>query len=335
MRFLIVLCFILLLSVGVAAAQVSDGECVTGDAHNRQPERTALQSHRVKFGMAEDGVVDRRTAALIIDEASVPEGVVGPDGQLWVYYINGAPNSPHGIHISVQMDDGTWELLDCVKFDGEFNGNGVDPDIVRLADGRYRLFYFLGNFVRTGPPDPSAPPPTRSPDEMHSIYSAVSKDGINFTVEGVAFEFPLITDPTVVQLPDGMWMMAAAYNGRIAVARSDDGLTFTSLEPVEDDGIPELSLDAEGNVLLWGREQWRTSDGGMTWARTGSMSLGPDPSIVQLDDGRIAFFYKDFNPDMMPPRGQPPEGNLPPCPPITEDVTPIPCATAQPQSKNG
>jgi hypothetical protein len=170
---------------------------------------------------------------------------------------------------------------------------------------------------------------------MHSIYSAVSKDGINFTVEGVAFEFPLITDPTVVQLPDGMWMMAAAYNGRIAVARSDDGLTFTSLEPVEDDGIPELSLDAEGNVLLWGREQWRTSDGGMTWARTGSMSLGPDPSIVQLDDGRIAFFYKDFNPDMMPPRGQPPEGNLPPCPPITEDVTPIPCATAQPQSKNG
>ena len=329
MRLILCLFLVMVTLPFSVSAQNDATECQAGDP-NRESQ---LASHQIFFGLAENGIINRQHSELIIDGASVPDGTVGLDGNLWVYYVNGTAGT-HGIFVSAQQADGTWQVQDCLKLDGVFNGNAVDPDIVRLDDGRYRLYYFEGYFV-------SPPPPDFANEIPHPIYSAISEDGINFEVEGLAFELPTITDPSVVQLPDGTWLMAMAYSGQTALAKSEDGLSFTAMNPIEDGGIPELSLDADGNVLLWGRSQWLSADGGLTWQITGAQSLNPDASIVWLDNGQLAFFYKDFDPaDRLPspanqPNGNPNDGSnrdLPPCPPPAENVTPYPC---QPQQRAG
>lgn len=281
---------------GPTYSQEVDPTCQAGDPTHTSP----LIDHQVFFGIAENGVIDRNQSQLIIDSASVPDGVVGPDGKLWVYYVNGTPGA-HGIFASVQQDDGTWSVVDCIQLDGVFNGNAVDPDIIRLADGRYRLFYFEGHFV-------DKPPPGTSPETLHPIYSAISEDGLHFEVEGLVFEYPAITDPTVVQLPDQSWLMAAAYIDQVVIASSPDGQQYTMLTIIDDRSIPELSLDEEGAVLMWGQKQWRSLDNGHTWQTTSVPSLNPDPSLVHLEDDLLVFFYKDFAPGSL----NPPNNDNPP-----------------------
>ncbi len=144
----------------VAACPGLDPEKMRGD----------LYEHRVQWASSTDGINFTSLPDVLLEHASVPDAVVRSDGAVWVYFVNGQPGQ-HAVFIAEQQADGTLEVFDCIRLDGEINGNAVDPDIVRLEDGRYRLFYFQGWFVGG------------TPQSAHPFYSAISEDGVHFAVE--------------------------------------------------------------------------------------------------------------------------------------------------------
>ena len=283
--------------------ETAASDCAAGDPNRESP----LYGHQVYFTTSPDGAQFQGDGELILEHASVPDGVVGPDGKLWVYFVNGEPGR-HGIFAARQSDDGAWEIVDCVKLDGRFEGNAVDPDVTRLADGRYRLVYFLGNFVGGPPPEPGQP---------HPIYSAISEDGIHFTVERQLIAVEGVTDPSLAQLPDSRWLLAMTRNGETLLAASDDGYNFELTGvTVAAPGIPELAALPDGRIRLYLSQSFISSDGGQTWTVEEGNFIpggGADPSLAALPDGSYAFFYKGFSeqPGSPPPPGQPGQAGAP------------------------
>lgn len=211
------------------------------------------------------------------------------------YYVSG---SEHGIWLARKDDSGNWTRGQKVMLDNAFEPNAVDPDIIRLNDGRYRIYYFKGWFT--------SPPP---PNEPNKIYSAVSTDGINFTVEDVVFQLNNITDPTVVQLPDSTYLMALAQHAQqstnIIFAKSIDGVSFHQTTTITNAGIPELALLNDGSLRVYynkigGIGSHRSTDNGNSWvAETGlrlsAMFFVGDPSVIKVNDNQWLMFVKGFN----------------------------------------
>ncbi len=291
--------------------------CAAGESGGESP----LYNHQVFLTASPDGFQFADQGEMILDHASVPDGVIGPDGKLWVYFVNGEPGQ-HGVFAARQTESGAWEVLDCVKLDGRFEGNAVDPDVTRLPDGRYRLVYYLGSFVG-GPPTASGQP--------HPIYSAVSEDGIHFTVEQQLIAVEGVTDPSLAQLPDGRWLLALTRNGETLLAASDDGYNFELTGVIVNvRGIPELAVSPDGRIRLYLSQSLISTDGGQTWTVEEGGQIpggGADPSLAALPDGGYAFFYKQIG----GAAGQPEPGN----PPANQPGNPPPGPGADSQPANG
>jgi hypothetical protein len=219
-----------------------------------------------------------------------------------VYFVNGVPGQ-HGIWVAKPSTSGSWDIVGCVRLDGSFNGNAVDPDIVLLSDGRYRLFYYEGYFVSNTPELNEGP---------HPIFSAISEDGLNFEIERQLIAVETVTDPSVVHLANGRWLMALSQGTRTLLADSDDGHDFELTGvAVELGGVPELAILADGNVRLYvtaeGIKSAVSSDEGQTWAVEPGTRLSSsqgeilaDPSLITTSDGGWVLFYK-----MAPPPSPP------------------------------
>ncbi len=184
-----------------------------------------------------------RDGGLAIDGAVDADVVVLPDGHVRMYYGLGVGGSD------------SWRITSSISSDGrmwtpeETNlvGRAWGPaDVVRLPDGRFRMYY-------TPSDDPDL-----APGQHRSVKSAISDDGIHWTVEtghrlnpatftqlvpsdGSGYQ---VSHPGVVRLLDGTWLMLAAYNiGRgfnpkgasssgqtelVVWATSADGLNYTA-----------------------------------------------------------------------------------------------------------
>ena len=210
------------------------------------------------------------------------------------YYVSGSGN--HGIYIAEKDQLGNWKRGKKILLDGQFNGNAVDPDVIKLDDGRYRLFYYKGYFVTPPPPNYTA----------HEIYSAISNDGVNFTVEGKVFESDNITDPTVIKLNDGSYLMACVRGSLDIFAKSVDGKTFQATGvTIQNGGIPELVKLDDGSIRLFyngpgGIISSRSTDGGLTWIKENGVRLSfsggiADPSVIKRADGKWYLIVKGFN----------------------------------------
>ncbi|KAA3662375.1 MAG: exo-alpha-sialidase [Chloroflexi bacterium] len=261
--------------------------CEAGDPSIESP----LSNHHAYLTYTEDGLnFSPGEEQRIIEHASVPDVVIGPDGALWVYFVNGRPGQ-HGIFVARQMPNNSWEIVDCVRLNGQFEGNAVDPDITRLPDGRYRLVYFLGNFVNRG---------TLGPNDPHPIYSAISDDGLNFAIENELISVENVTDPSVVQLPNGSWLMALARRSGVLLASSADGNQFSLMDvSLPPEGIPELALLPDGRLVLFLRQIHISSDGGLTWEVQSEKRVpgnGADPSMTEFPGGGYAFVWKQIEP---------------------------------------
>ena len=97
----------------------------------------------------------------------------------------------------------------------------VDPSVVVLSDGRYRLYYMQPTRQASSGPDTS-------------ILSAISSDGINFKREtGVRLAGTgpdkNVFDPTVLITPTATYLWSGPDGAHFAV--SDDGLTFKDNGP--------------------------------------------------------------------------------------------------------
>lgn len=238
--------------------------------------------HQVVVARSDDGLV-LRDAHQVLDHASVADAVVLPDGRAFVYYVNGE----HGATWVAELRDGEVRPLGPISLDGISPPAGaVDPDATALPGGRIRLGY-LAQFGE------------QAPDHRWTICLADSTNGRDFTVIGRAISFDeTTTDPSLLQLPGGGWLMAASQGQATVLARSNDGLVFEPYAHVTYGGVPELALTADGRVRLYvcgrGIEAYASGDGGATWAREAMVIMGTRELPIACDPSRAGswFVYK-------------------------------------------
>ena len=246
--------------------------------------------HQVAVAPTDDGV-RIGAARQVLDHASVPDGVRTAQGDVLVYYVNGLDG---GVWVA-RIDGPSASSLGPISIDGVSAPAGVvDPDATRLPDGRIRLAYLSG----FGTPGASG---------ARAMCLADSTDGIRFTVVGPAMRLPeneVITDPSLLRLADGTWLMAMSRGQQTVLARSADGLSFTTYDTVSYGGVPEVAPAPGGRVRLYvcarGIESYLSADAGRTWSREATVvpsgtlgrSLVCDPSFV---DGASLFVFKTAN----------------------------------------
>ena len=170
----------------------------------------------------------------------------------------------------------------------------MDPDVVLLPAGRFRIFFKDASFAF----DPALPTPA---NPQPTIRSAVSVDGLLFTVEGPAINVLNAADPTVVQTPGGTWLMAFDLAGNTYLASSVDGQLFEPNGIQFDFGVPELAVLPDNRLLLvpsgGGARVYLSEDDGSSWtSQTSSIDeLGFNPTIVRTAKEYLLLYNRYSN----------------------------------------
>ena len=254
--------------------------------------------HRILSATSSDenGLIWTKDYRIIVDRGSVPDAVF--DGEnIRVYFCGG----PTGIGVVISRDGISWELKD-VHISGLAEGEGpVDPDVICLPDGSYRMYYY-------GPPvtegDPALFP------GAHKICLASSGDGINFRKEREVYEQEEVTDPDVIQM-SGVWRMFLSKGGRtISTVSDDDGLSFTFERELPIDGSVTCTVIVPGGYRIYyhrpempPRIYSAFSTNGVDWTEDagirleagapGSLDEGgaEAPAVVRMPDGSYRMCY--------------------------------------------
>ncbi len=251
-------------------------------------------NHRILIATSNDGLTWSKTYHVLAEQASVPDVIVDHEGRVRVYYVdyyNG------GISVAISEDLSNWVY---VKVKG-INASWVDPDVVILPDGRYRLY--ASYMPLEGPQD--------------KIISATSDDGIHFVVEGgVRYQEEgfTLTDPDTVYV-DGQWIMYACKltepMPKLIRLVSNDGLTFVKESEMDFEGtVPCIILVENGYRLYCHLHDctailcWFSSDCRNWSGRTVVLEPGQpgtldefgvaDPAVVELPDGSYLMIYKSW-----------------------------------------
>lgn len=197
-------------------------------------------------------------------------------------------------------------------------GKYADADVVRLADGSYRMYYSIEPEVA---------------GNQLEMYSTTSTDGVTWTQEA-GERRKRSTFPDVVQLEDGSWRMYFQNEQVIKSAVSADGLTWTDesgvrIDKVETEVTPDgvsapttLRL-ADGSFLMvysvalenqrYSQDvpndkmalfMYATSADGLTWQKQGLLldsrndvqkGWADGPDLVQWDDDTIKLFFWGYS----------------------------------------
>jgi hypothetical protein len=240
-------------------------------------------NHRVMSASSSDGLTWVKDNKIIADQASVPDAIVDSDGNIRIYYVDWY--NGHVISVALSHDGIDW-IYKKVTIQGEVAGSQsavspVDPDIVLLPDGRYRLFYMYDG----------------------EIYSAISKYGINFVKEnGVRFQGePGETwmDPDVVKMGDVWRMFTWRIVGdtcEVISAVSSDGLTFTKENVLTTVGNISCTIPVTGGYRMYyvesGISSAFSSDGRNLVYEGVRLEDAADPTVIRLPNGTCKMFYK-------------------------------------------
>lgn len=265
--------------------------CKNEDGLVNTPEAQRPQAgpylHKIYSAASADGLTWSFDNRLLLDHASVPAAIVTPEGKLRIYYVD-ASQAPENTNCAESSDGGlTFTVLGCT-IANRANDKALDPSIVLLPDGRYRLYYYA-----------SLQNPNTS--DKHSIYSAISSDGIHFTQEQEVFSRDGLVDPDVFQVGNE-WLMYvfSLKEGATIIARSRDGLNFEYVGPLGlsnwgttapvklDDGRWRLyAFDQRGNQTVG---SFISSDG-LNWMQEAGVRFSApagwqvtDPFVVRLPD---------------------------------------------------
>lgn len=249
--------------------------------------------------------IDVEAATPLMTSAAVPEIVRGDDGRYYLFYGEGDLDlgrqvaasgsdwfSTHGLigygalGLAVSDDGVTFEPVEEFEVVEIVRGMVVDPDVVRLPDGSYRMYY-------VGVPVPELVEADAWADgAAHTIFSATSADLIHWVQEGEAVTGPN-ADPSVFCFSADNCIMAST--GIDWSASADGGQTFAFTASEEPFGFaPEFFLLPDGGLRMFYNS--RTSggalmsmlsyDGGQHWTDEGervgvqqveAVSLAPAP----------------------------------------------------------
>ncbi|MBX7219251.1 MAG: hypothetical protein K1Y36_04845 [Blastocatellia bacterium] len=275
------------------------------------PPQGGPVTHKVYSATSKDGLNWTADNVVLLEKASVPCAAVTKDGKIRIYYVD-ASTMPEGANVAESTDGGkTFKPLG-LKIINRAEFKAVDPSIVQLKDGRFRLYYYAAK-MQIGEKD------------LHSVHSAISTDGVTFTEEQGNLEYPGLVDPDVFKARKEWLMFVFSLTDlKTIVASSRDGLNFKYVGPLSVQGYgttAPVKLD-DGRFRLYAFNQRgnRTfhsfvSTDGLNWTEEPGIRLqleGPgqitDPFVVRLSDGTWKMFYKYG-----------PEGGNPP-PPTSSDA---------------
>jgi len=247
-------------------------------------------NHRLLLAKSTDGVKWTKSFQILADQASVPDVIVDHEGNLRVYY---ADYFNLGITVAISPDGGeTWIYRKVKGLTPEW----VDPDVVLLPDGRYRLY--ASYMPLEGPQD--------------KIVSAISEDGINFTPEeGYRYHEPesLLTDPDVFWFKDRWYMIIGP---ELTLLESEDGLIFKKVEKLpfgcgvsctipygeglrvyfhlDEPGPLKIYLSYTEDLKTWSKPEVVLAGGENSLDQYG---VG-DPAVAKLPEGGYIMVYKTW-----------------------------------------
>lgn len=255
---------------------------------------------RLLTAFSPDGRTFTRTGRVVSDQANVPDLILGANGLIYLYYagweVGGRPNT---IGAALSADGGKTWFHKRVTFAGpRANAPAGDPDIVRLADGTFRLFFTAGDA------------------DTIQIWYADSADGLHFNEPQPALRRPdqPALDSTTFQLGDAWHMLILDPSKPIQwYAASPDGAHFAvSQQPsVTADGEPYLLSNGyaiTGGYRMFGfayKRAFRTfvTQDGLTWQvepgealtvdpqAAGETSEIKDPAVLPLPGGAYLMVY--------------------------------------------
>lgn len=236
---------------------------------------------RAMLATSTNGLDFQRLHFVLSDQAGVPNVMIDREQRARVYYIDFGNGNAIACAIQRQRDSLTNWIYRRVKIAGlpDTRTHPVDPAVVMLSDGRFRLYYMHAT-------------------PLPSIYSALSTNGIEFVKEeGVRFTAQphAVFDPIALPVKSG-WLLWCGGDQTFS-ARSDDGLNFTANGEFRVEGVrfmpwsavalPNQGYRLYGNFL--GPGEWgggvssAFSADGKNWKREPGIRLSLDGSKYALE----------------------------------------------------
>ncbi len=247
----------------------------------------AISTDGLNFGAGE----------LLLERAGVPNTLKTPDGTViltYQYFSYASESDFNVIAASISTDEGeTWQGPTVITIDGLPSGSpAVDPSLVRLANGRLRLYF---TFHPHG-----APNPVCASAIGDSVEQAFQYEGTRITHASEA-----LLDPAVVEFK-GLWHY---YTWRTVMpggplsdnyhAVSSDGLSFGALDTIS------LGMSFLGNPIVVG-DSLRfygtgrggvlsaSSTNGVAWTLDAGVrieGMAAEGAPIPLADGRMRLIY--------------------------------------------
>lgn len=252
--------------------------------------------HTIRSASSSDGLtfVDDREEDLVL-HASVPAVIQKDDGTVITYFVDASYGLDRFGCITSTDNGDNFAFADCV-INGQTSLRAVDFSVVKLEDGRIRLYYYAaGEQIDS--------------TESHDINTAVSDDGITFTDEGVVFSYPGLVDPDIFW-SGTEWILhcMSLTDGETVVATSDDGMSFTYAGHLKPSGYgvtKPIALD-NGTLRMYGFKQGVqdafysfTSTDGRNWQKESGTRFTAadgkditDPYVLELSNGTFKMLYK-------------------------------------------
>jgi hypothetical protein len=307
------LCFVLVLigfgCVGTSPSPlVNDFQPTQGKATSTKEKDGSTEGpfeRRLMTAVSQDGLTYTQTRNWITDQANVPDMVMDDNGVIYLYYsgwIVGDRLNVSAVAISQDMGE-TW-TYHYVDVEETINlASPVDPDVVLLEDGTFRLFFTSGGS-----------------DGKVGIHYADGVDGITFTYKGPVFipKEGTAIDSTTQKIGDTwhMWILSNKGLGAIWHLTSNNGTAFSLYD------ITSFPFDGRNQMVsngVWVDDKFHLSlfnptvgtivsmwtKNGFDWYPSEGVQLSPgqdelyvkDPAILELSDGQYFMVYVTNTPE--------------------------------------
>ncbi len=224
------------------------------------------------------------------------------DGRYRMYY-GWMGQAGTGIKSAISSDGKTWAVESGFRLQGASDPNDREwdirgPSIVRLPDGRYRMYY------------QSSPQPAQGEVPKFHVRSAVSSDGLSFTREGVRIDiFPYTTETGLRLAGHGTYFIAndgtyvGIFSGELSadpmgpselvMATSMDGLTWSGFKKLYEDWHDPIVLKTAAGYVIYAtylveKQGTAVSSDGLNWPSQMSAVTFQDQSgntLTERDSG--------------------------------------------------